>query len=204
MSSYFEPHFIEKLCRENDFQKFWSCDHFTKWKLVYWLPFWKSKVVLHFFFCLFVCLFVFCWFTLFIVLDVCRYGVSLVPYFLGESSFWGPVRPLPCVLTGVKILYAFVVAFKARTRTSLTLSKWRHFFKVRTEFVSSLCKGVAKEILHPLTAIFNRSLSTGKVPDSLKIAKVIPIHKKDDKEIFSNYRPVSVLPCFPKILERLM
>ena len=31
-------------------------------------------------------------------------------------------------------------------------------------------KGVAKEIVHPLTAIFNRSLSTGKVPDSLKIA----------------------------------
>ena len=65
-----------------------------------------------------------------------------------------------------------------------------------------IVKGVAKEIVHPLTAISNRSLSTGKVPDSLKIAKVIPIHKKDDKEIFSNYRPVSVLPCFSKILEK--
>ena len=64
-------------------------------------------------------------------------------------------------------------------------------------------KGVPKGIVHPLTAIFNLSLSTGKVPDNLKIAKVIPIHKKDDKEIFSNYRPVSVLPCFSKILERL-
>ena len=67
-----------------------------------------------------------------------------------------------------------------------------------------IVKGVAKEIVHPLTAIFNLSLSTGKVPDNLKIAKVIPIHKKDDKEIFSNYRPVSVLPCFSKILERLV
>ena len=67
-----------------------------------------------------------------------------------------------------------------------------------------IVKEVAKEFLYPLTAIFNRSLSTGKVPDSLKIAKVIPIHKKDDKEIFSNYRPVSVLPCFSKILERLI
>ena len=67
-----------------------------------------------------------------------------------------------------------------------------------------IVKGVAKEILYPLTVIFNRSLSTGKVPDSLTIAKVIPIHKKDDKEIFSNYRPVSVLPCFSKILERLI
>ena len=67
-----------------------------------------------------------------------------------------------------------------------------------------IVKGVAKEIVLPSTAIFNLSLSTGKVPDNLKIAKVIPIHKKDDKEIFSNYRPVSVLPCFSKILERLV
>ena len=67
-----------------------------------------------------------------------------------------------------------------------------------------IVKGVAKEIVHPLTAIFNRSLITGEFPDSLKIAKVILIHKKDDKEILSNYRPVSVLPCFSKILERLI
>ena len=49
---------------------------------------------------------------------------------------------------------------------------------------------------HPLTDIFNLSLSTGIVPEELKLAKVIPIYKKEDPEIFSNYRPVSVLPCF--------
>ena len=38
----------------------------------------------------------------------------------------------------------------------------------------------------------------------LKIAKVVPIFKKDDAEKFSNYRPVSLLPCFSKILERLV
>ena len=42
------------------------------------------------------------------------------------------------------------------------------------------------------------------MPEQLKIAKVIPIYKKDNAEIFSNYRPVSVLPCFSKILERLV
>ena len=65
-------------------------------------------------------------------------------------------------------------------------------------------KKVANEICHPLAAIFNLSLLTGDVPDQLKIAKVIPIFKKDDASIFSNYRPVSVLPCFSKILERLV
>ena len=67
-----------------------------------------------------------------------------------------------------------------------------------------IVKRIAKEISVPLTLIFNTSISTGIVPDELKIAKVIPIYKKDSPEVFSNYRPVSVLPCFSKILERLV
>ena len=38
----------------------------------------------------------------------------------------------------------------------------------------------------------------------LKIAKVAPIYKAGDSSDISNYRPTSVLPSFPKILERLM
>ena len=67
-----------------------------------------------------------------------------------------------------------------------------------------IVKRIAKEISVPLTLIFNTSISTGIVPDELKIAKVIPVYKKDSPEVFSNYRPVSVLPCFSKILERLV
>ena len=52
--------------------------------------------------------------------------------------------------------------------------------------------------------IFNYSFKTGVVPEQLKIAKVIPIYKKDNAEVLSNYRPVSVLHSFSKILERLM
>ena len=65
-------------------------------------------------------------------------------------------------------------------------------------------KKVGKEIVKPLTNIFNLSLLTGVVPDKLKTAKVIPIYKKADFAIFSNYRPVSLLSCFSKILERLV
>lgn len=67
-----------------------------------------------------------------------------------------------------------------------------------------IVKRVASEIVKPLTMIFNLSISTGVVPDNLKIAKVVPIYKKGDAELLSNYRPVSVLPCFSKILERLV
>ena len=67
-----------------------------------------------------------------------------------------------------------------------------------------IVKNVAHIVSKPLADIFSLSLSTGSVPEQLKIAKVIPIYKKENVEIFSNYRPVSVLPCFSKILERLI
>ena len=52
--------------------------------------------------------------------------------------------------------------------------------------------------------IVNSSFSTGTFPDKLKYAKVIPIHKSGTKFKTSNYRPISVLPLFDKILEKLM
>lgn len=67
-----------------------------------------------------------------------------------------------------------------------------------------IIKKVCREISKPLTTIFNLSLSSGTFPDKLKIAKVIPIFKKEDPALFSNYRPVSLLPCISKILERLV
>ena len=61
---------------------------------------------------------------------------------------------------------------------------------------SSLCE--------PLKYLFNLSIEKGIFPDDLKIAKVTPIYKADDKSDLSNYRPISVLSCFSKILERIM
>ena len=63
---------------------------------------------------------------------------------------------------------------------------------------------ISKHILKPLTHIYNQSFLTGIIPTELKIALVTPIFKANDKELFSNYRPISVLPCFSKILEKLM
>ena len=67
-----------------------------------------------------------------------------------------------------------------------------------------IIKKLANELSIPLTFIFNLSLSSGIVPDQLKIARVVPIHKKECKNVFNNYRPISVLPGFSKILERLV
>jgi hypothetical protein len=56
----------------------------------------------------------------------------------------------------------------------------------------------------PLAYLFNCSFSTGVVPDQFKLATVIPIYKKGSKSVVSNYRPISLLSVFNKILEKLM
>ena len=48
------------------------------------------------------------------------------------------------------------------------------------------------------------SLTSGVFPSVLKLAKVIPVHKKDSKLDFSNYIPISLISNLDKILEKLM
>ena len=56
----------------------------------------------------------------------------------------------------------------------------------------------------PLKYIFNLSLQQRMFPENLKIAKVSPVYKEDEEFLPTNYRPISVLPCFSKLLERVM
>ena len=56
----------------------------------------------------------------------------------------------------------------------------------------------------PLAYIINMSLLTGVYPDLLKLVKVIPIHKGGSTQDVNNYRPISLLSIFDKIIEKLM
>ena len=46
-------------------------------------------------------------------------------------------------------------------------------------------------------------MADGVFPDCLKIGKITPVFKKDDRELFENDRPVSTLPIFGKIFKKL-
>ena len=70
--------------------------------------------------------------------------------------------------------------------------------------ISAIVKQTYQSFLEPLTFILNLSLKSGNVPDDLKLAKVLPLYKSKNKNLISNYRPISVLPVFSKVLERLM
>ena len=69
---------------------------------------------------------------------------------------------------------------------------------------ASVVKTTFQSFIEPLTHILNISITKGVFPNEMKIARVIPLFKSGDSMVFSNYRPVSVLPVFSKILERLM
>ena len=68
---------------------------------------------------------------------------------------------------------------------------------------SDLIKTVVNEICYPLSILFNLSLSSGTVPDDMKVTEVVPIYKKDSPQQFGNYRPVSVCRHFRNFLNVL-
>ncbi len=69
---------------------------------------------------------------------------------------------------------------------------------------TKLIKTIKMSLIRPITLIINQMLNTGIFPDKLKVAKIISIHKKDDKTLFTNYRPISLLPAISKIFEKVI
>jgi hypothetical protein len=72
------------------------------------------------------------------------------------------------------------------------------------EVSTRILKTSAPYISSPLTYIFNKILSTGIFPDRLKFSEIKPLFKKGDKTEFSNYRPISLLTSFSKIIEKII
>ena len=74
------------------------------------------------------------------------------------------------------------------------------FHDIPTKFLK-----MAKTVLAPfLSVVLNKCMVKGVYPNSLKVAQVIPVHKKGDKSACTNYRPISLLLQFNKIFERIL
>ena len=69
------------------------------------------------------------------------------------------------------------------------------------EIRSKVIKYVAPYVSVPLSHIFNLTFATGKIPNDFKVALITPVYMASEKNILSNYRPISVLPFFPKYLK---
>ncbi|KAK3933009.1 RNA-directed DNA polymerase from mobile element jockey [Frankliniella fusca] len=66
-----------------------------------------------------------------------------------------------------------------------------------TDEILKLCH---RDIVKPLTNIINSSFES----DRLKTSKIFPLHKKEDQELVSNYRPVANLSAFSKVFDIVM
>jgi len=67
-----------------------------------------------------------------------------------------------------------------------------------------LLKSVRVEVSTPLSHIFNLSLENGVFPDKLKCTRTVPVFKQGSKSSCDNYRPISLVKTFSKILEKIV
>lgn len=67
-----------------------------------------------------------------------------------------------------------------------------------------LLKEAINELSIPLHRLYNLSLATKTFPSFWKIAHIVPVHKKEDPKIVTNYRPISLLCVISKIFEKCM
>ena len=69
---------------------------------------------------------------------------------------------------------------------------------------SKIIKLLAYELLTPLTLLANKIICTGTFPETWKKSLIIPLYKKGDPLKECNYRPISLLPCLSKIVEKVL
>jgi Notch-like protein len=72
------------------------------------------------------------------------------------------------------------------------------------EISNIILKACKAYISAPLSYLCNRVLFAGVFPDRLKYATIEPVYKKGDRNILSNYKPISILTSFNKIFEKVM
>ena len=65
-----------------------------------------------------------------------------------------------------------------------------------------ILKQCSREIAAPLYIIFNKIITTSTFPSSWKLANVVPVYKKDNPKLVTNYRPISLLSSLSKVFER--
>ena len=61
-----------------------------------------------------------------------------------------------------------------------------------------------KTIVKPLSVIYKNCIDSGIFPDLWKKSNIVPVHKKGDKQLLQNYRPVSLLLILGKIIDQIL
>ncbi|XP_046666787.1 uncharacterized protein LOC124358532 [Homalodisca vitripennis] len=100
------------------------------------------------------------------------------------TSTWAP--------TSGKELLGIISSMKSKTSAGLD------------DFSSVMLKYCRYELLTPLLHVCNLSLGQGLFPSKMKTSKVVPLHKKGSRHKFENYRPISLVPTFSKLIKKII
>ena len=108
-------------------------------------------------------------------------------------------------LRNIYVYHSFFISPTTTTKieniiSSLKCGKAVGPFRIPIDILKLLKSVISKS----LEILFNTSFSTGTVPTDFKLANIIPVYKKGSRTCLSNYRPISLLSVFNKLLERLM
>ena len=87
-------------------------------------------------------------------------------------------------------------------KISIIIKKMKNNCSYGHDLLSNIMiKKAHDPLIKPLTLLINQSLSSGVLPNDLKISLVKPLFKRENAVLFSNYRPISILPSLSKIYE---
>ena len=108
----------------------------------------------------------------------------------------------------IKLFFLYIIIFSLLQLISLKSNKIINDIKITSPCYNDIHPRIIKQISMIITMllshIINCSLISGIVPPKRKIAKVVPKFKDGHHEDMYNYRPISILPCFSKILEKII
>lgn len=117
----------------------------------------------------------------------------------------GQILPVNHVVSSNKIIHTMelkTITYK-EIKTAIDDLKPKHSKDIHS-ISTHLIKEFNNYLIPPLLDIFNSSLISNQFPTKMKLTKVIPILKKGDIGDPNNYRPISIIPTFSKIFEKVM
>ena len=127
----------------------------------------------------------------------------LASHFTEKMRVTDPERPPPTLPNIVKDKLSSVLTCEAEVRA--VLQKLDVEKAVDPDNLSPrFLRQCAHELAGPITTIYNKCLQDSRWPSAWKISSVVPVHKKDDKTLAKNYRPVSLLPVLSKVFESIV
>lgn len=120
------------------------------------------------------------------------------------NSTFGSVKHQKCTLSSSLCnTIIFEPISREEILNSIKSLKMKHSTGIDGLHVGTL-KFVADELIDPLYVLFNKSIDSGVFPTALKIAKTIPVFKKNDPHEITNYRPISIQNVLSKVFESVV